>query len=616
MTDHALTLRAALFAALSAALFAAAPLTAADTQATPQNSPQETNRYNSALYALIDEIEAFDKASNPFSAGEDGDAAARRRLADVSLEAQRRSERANAVFLARYKALPVAGLSDEDQLNYDLIGFVLNQRAKLSAMDEARIPFRNDSGFFSSAASMSRNMRFDSAQDYDDYIARMNDIPRLFGQHIDNMRRGIKTGYTASADIMPGILTGIENLTAIAPEDHSLYAPFTAMSSKITPERQEELRSAAMKAMTENVMPAYRQLLGFMETEYAPKARPAVGLSSLPGGKAQYETLVKYFTTLDLSPEEVHAIGEAEVKRIRARMEGVIKESGFEGTFSEFLNFLRTDPQFYATSREDLLKEAAWIAKQADGKMPEYFRTLPRLSYGVIPVPESLEKNYTTGRYFGGNAKQGKAGNYVVNTYNLKNRPLYNLPALTLHEGVPGHHHQISLAAEQENVPKFRQNLYPHAFGEGWGLYSEMLGEEMGIYKTPYDQFGRLTYEMWRACRLVMDTGMHYMGWSREKAENCLYENSALAPHNITTETDRYISWPGQALAYKIGELKIIELRERAEKALGAGFDIRDFHDAVLVDGALPMSLLEQRIDRWIAAQRKAQDSSASNKTP
>jgi len=284
-------------------------------------------------------------------------------------------------------------------------------------------------------------------------------------------------------------------------------------------------------------------------------------------------------------------------------MDEIIKETKFEGSFKEFLNFLRTDEQFYAKSAEDLLKEAAWIAKRIDGQMPRYFGTLPRLSYGVIPVPDEIAPNYTTGRYWGGNPEQGLAGNYVVNTYDLSQRPLYNLPALTLHEGVPGHHHQISLAQEMKDVPEFRQSLYPNAFGEGWGLYSEKLGVEMGIYRTPYEQFGRLTYEMWRACRLVVDTGMHWKGWTRDQAEACFLENSALAPHNIRTEVDRYISWPGQALAYKIGELKILELRKRAEGKLGADFDIRNFHDEVLSAGGIPLNILEDRIDAWIERQ-------------
>ena len=299
-------------------------------------------------------------------------------------------------------------------------------------------------------------------------------------------------------------------------------------------------------------------------------------------------------------------------------MDSVIRDTGFEGSFSEFLNFLRTDPQFYAKSREELLMHASYIAKQIDGKMPEYFGTLPRLSYGVIPVPKAIEKNYTTGRYFSGNPDRGQAGNYVVNTYNLPNRPLYNLPALTAHEGVPGHHMQIAIGQELKGLPKFRRSLYPTAFGEGWGLYAEKLAGEMGIYKTPYEKFGQLSYEMWRACRLVVDTGLHWKGWTREQAEACFLENSALAPHNIKTEVQRYISWPGQALAYKVGELKILELRSKAKTELGADFDIRRFHDAVLLNGGLPLEMLERQINRFIFNERNrlAQTRIESTSTP
>ena len=558
---------------------------------------------SAALDALIADIRASDMSFDPISAAMDGDKRAARQLPDVSVQSARKQSQALSGFTTRYNALPTSGLSKQEKLNYDLIGYVLSRRALMAGVDGSRIPFQNDSGFFSSLNYSVRLMRFDTPEDYAAYTDRLGQVPRYFDQHMNNMRRGIKDGVTAPAEIMPSVITGIENLTAIAPEDHPLAAPFMNVNADFPEALRAEIKAKGLEMMEKAVMPAYRKTLAFMELDYLPKARKDIGLSSVKGGKAQYEKLVKYYTTLDMSPDEVHALGVSEVARIRAQMDKVIKDAKFDGTFKEFLEFLRTDDQFYAPSREQLLKEAAYIAKRIDGKMPEYFRTLPRLSYGVIPVPTELEQAYTTGRYFGGNAKQGKAGNYVVNTYNLKQRPLYNLPALTLHEGVPGHHHQISLAAEQDNVPEFRQQLYPHAFGEGWGLYAEKLGEEMGIYQTPYEQFGRLTYEMWRACRLVMDTGMHYKGWSREKAESCLFENSALAPHNIKTETDRYIAWPGQALAYKIGELKILELRERAKKALGPKFDIRDFHDAVLVNGAMPLNLLEAQIDAWIAEQ-------------
>lgn len=589
----------AFIASIFASLFLLTGLVAYAHSDAPEPSKAEAQ-----LDQLIADVRAADMASDPISAGMDGDSEARRRLPDVSPENGRKAGAKNEKFIARWKAIPRASLSEEQQLNYDLIGWELNRRIMLAPMDQSRIPFTNDSGFFNSIGYTVRNTRFDTTEDYRDYMARLNDVPRFFDQHMDNMRRGMKEGYTAPAEIMPAILAVVGDMEAMTAEEHPLAAPFMNVNSRIPEAERAAIKAEGMAIISGVVLPAYDKLNTFMVTEYAPAARPDIGLSSVPGGKENYRTLVKYYTTLDITPEEVHEIGLSEVARIRGEMEEIIAEVGFEGTFAEFLNFLRTDPQFYAETREDLLKEASYIAKRVDGKMPEYFGTLARLSYGVIPVPREIEKNYTTGRYFGGNAKEGKAGNYVVNTYDLEQRPLYNLPALTLHEGVPGHHHQISLAAEQEGVPEFRQNLYPHAFGEGWGLYSEKLGVEMGIYQTPYENFGRLTYEMWRACRLVMDTGMHYMGWTREEAEACLLENSALAPHNVKTETDRYIAWPGQALAYKMGELKILELRKRAEDSLGEDFDIRQFHDAVLVDGAVPLSILEQRIDRWIADQK------------
>ena len=315
---------------------------------------------------------------------------------------------------------------------------------------------------------------------------------------------------------------------------------------------------------------------------------------------------MRYHTTLDTSPEEVHQRGLSEVARIRAEMEEVIAETGFDGTFAQFLEFLRTDPQFYAETEEELLMHAAWISKRADDAMPRFFGNLPRLPYGVRAVPATMAPTYTTGRYWPGNIDTGVAGGYMVNTYNLAQRPLYVLPALSVHEAVPGHHHQIAIAQELEHVPDFRRNSYITAFGEGWGLYTENLAIDMGLYRTPYENFGRLTYEMWRACRLVVDTGMHYMGWTREEAEACLLENSALAPHNVRTEVLRYIAWPGQALAYKTGELLMRDLRAEAEERLGAEFDIRDFHDTLLEDGAMPLSALEAKMRNWIDEQEVA----------
>ena len=561
-------------------------------------------RIQDSLDALIADFEQMEISGNPISAGEEGDRKALRKLPNVSAEALAESQRITIEFIKRHAALAARPMSGEKRLNYDLLGFVLTQRQRLAPFDEARIPFTNDSGFFNMMSYVSRQTTFETVDDYEAYAARLTEMPRYFAQNKANMRRGIETNMTASTEILPGIISTVKQLGEGEVKEHSFFKPFTTYPDTISAEEQARLTSLGEAVLMNAVMPAYRDLENFLEKEYLPKARKVAGIGTTEEGRDYYRALTRYFTTLDLTPDEVHQIGLDEVARIRGEMDTIIKELDFKGSFSDFLDFLRTDPQFYATSEEQLLKEAAWMAKQLDGKMPEFFETLPRLSYGVIPVPKEIAPNYTTGRYWGGNPEQHRAGNYVVNTYDLKQRPLYNLPALTAHEGVPGHHHQIALGQELKDVPAFRQSLYPNAFGEGWGLYSEKLAKAMGLYQTPYEDFGRLTYEMWRACRLVVDTGMHWKGWTREQAEACFFENSALAPHNIKTEVERYISWPGQALAYKIGELKILELRKRAETQLGEAFNIRRFHDAILLDGGVPLDMLEAKIDRWIFEEK------------
>jgi len=557
-------------------------------------------RIDDTLDALIADFEQSEILGNPISAGQEGDREALRRLPNVSPEGAKQYETITTEFIRRHAALSTRPMSGDKRLNYNLLGFVLKQRQRLMPFDQARIPFTNDSGFFNQMSYISRQTNFATIDDYEAYAARLSQLPFYFAQHKANMRRGITTNMTASAEIIPGIIEVVEKLGTSDAKNHSFFKPFMTFPDTISDEDQSRLTALGEAAITNSVLPAYQDLKDFLSTEYLPKARQTAGIGTTSEAREYYRALVRYFTTLDLSPDEVHQIGLDEVARIRSEMDKIITGLNFEGSFADFLNFLRTDPQFYATSEEELLKEAAWIAKQLDGKMPEFFGILPRLSYGVMAVPAEIASNYTTGRYWGGNPEQHRAGNYVVNTYDLKQRPLYNLPALTAHEGVPGHHHQIALGQELKNVSRFRQSLYPNAFGEGWGLYAEKLAGEMGIYKTPYEKFGQLTYEMWRACRLVVDTGMHWKGWTREQAEACFFENSALAPRNIKTEVERYISWPGQALAYKIGELKIIELRDRATKALGDKFDLRSFHDTVLKDGGMPLDLLEAKIDRWI----------------
>ena len=557
-----------------------------------------------SLAKLIADFESIEISGNPISAGQDGDRDALRQLPEVTPVAIENSQKITTEFLRRHAALAAQTMSSEARLNYDLLGFVLKQRQRMSPFDEGRIPFTNDSGFFNEMSYISRQTKFETPDDYEAYAARLTQLSRYFAQHKVNMRRGIKTGFTASEEILPGIMEMITKLGQGQAEDHIFFEPFKSYPDSFSQEEQDRLYALGKASITGAVIPAYKDLTKFFNKEYSPQARKTPGIGASEEGRAYYRALVRFFTTLDSAPDEVHAIGLREVARIRSEMDAIITELNFQGSFADFLNFLRTDPQFYATSEEQLLKEASWMAKRLDGKMPEFFETLPRLPYGVIKVPDEIAPNYTTGRYWSGSPEQNRAGNYVVNTYELNQRPLYNLPALTAHEGVPGHHHQIAIGQELKNVSRFRQNLYPNAFGEGWGLYAEKLAGEMGLYTTPYEKFGQLSYEMWRACRLVVDTGLHWMGWSREQAEACFFENSALSPRNIKTEVERYISWPGQALSYKIGELKIIELRERASRELGEKFDIRRFHDAVLKNGGIPLDILEEQIDRWIFEER------------
>ncbi len=558
-----------------------------------------------SLDNLIADYEAVLAETDPFLYSDENSVGQTKILPDVSPETDKLFDQKFMELAVRHRSLASKPMNDNDRLNYDILGFELAQRARLAPFDESRLPFTNDGGFFIDPIYVLRRIQFNSVADYENYVARLSGFQRFFGQHKTNMRRGIKTGYTAAADVMPSVMENIRQLQETPIDEHPFFEPFTNIPESFS--EADKARVAEMgRAVMENVViPAYTDLLDFMQSEYLPHARSSIGIGTTPTGRAHYTSLVRYYTTLDVTPDEMHTIGLNEVKRIREEMDDIIQSVEFEGSFEDFLNFLRTNPQFYAASSEQLLKEAAWITKKIDGKMPKYFKTLPRLPYGVIPVPDTLAASYTTGRYWPGNLKQKLAGNFVVNTHDLSQRPLYNLPALTLHEGVPGHHHQFSLSMELSDLPDFRRNLYISAFGEGWGLYTEKLGVEMGIYETPYEHFGRLTYEMWRACRLVVDTGIHWKGWTREQAEKCFYENSALSPHNIKNEVDRYISWPGQALAYKTGELKILELRQHAQNILGEQFSLPEFHDALLLNGSLPLDILDARIHFWISQQPK-----------
>lgn len=507
----------------------------------------------------------------------------------------------------RLKALAGASLGDEDTLNRDFLTRVVDARLEGMSFDEEREPINSDSSFFTTPDYVASSTRVRDLADAEAWIARLEALPAYYDVETANARRGLATGFVQPRRTVEAVIVQAKAHADAAPSASPLLAPFATLPSTIPAARQEALRARALAVVADRIKPAERQFLAFLQTEYLPKARTTLATRELPDGERYYRYLVRRYTTTDMTPDEVHALGLKEVARIRAEMDKTIAETGFKGSFPEFLAYLRTDPKFYPTSRQQLLEKASEIAKRIDDKLPGEIGKLPRLTYGVRPVPPEIEDGYTSGRYFNGSPQLGVAGGYMVNTSHLNQRPLYELPALTLHEAVPGHHIQIALAQERTDLPWFRRNADVTAFVEGWALYSEHLGQEMGIYRDAYEQFGRLSFEMWRACRLVADTGIHWKGWSREKAKTCFMENSALAEKNVDVELDRYISWPGQALAYKIGQLKMLELRRRAEARLGDKFDVRAFHDEILDSGPLPLNLLDRRTDAWIAAGGRPQ---------
>ena len=467
-----------------------------------------------------------------------------------------------------------------------------------------RMPLNSDSSFYGPLADLCDAQPLRDAHEYRRFIARLADIPRFMREHIALMREGLVTGYTVPQVVLEGRdqpLAAIADLTE--PTATPFWRPFAAFPAGVTPAERGALQEDARRVIAEQVLPAYRELLAFLREDYVPGARQTTAACDLPDGDAFYAAQIRQYTTLPLSADEIHRRGLQEVARIRGEMHEVKAKAGFDGDLPAFLNFLRTDARFYARTPHQLLADASWIAKRIDGLLPKFFGVLPRQPYGVAPVPEDIAPFYTAGRYVPAPQPTGCAGMYWVNTHALESRPLYTLPALTLHEAVPGHHLQIALAGERSDQPPFRRHGFVDAYGEGWALYAEHLGDEMGIYLTPYEQFGRLTYEMWRAARLVVDTGLHAKRWSREEARAYLLAHTALSAHEVATEVDRYISWPGQALSYKIGEIRIRELRARAQAALGTRFDLRAFHDAVLALGSVPLGLLEEQVDAWIAAR-------------
>lgn len=494
-------------------------------------------------------------------------------------------------------------LSETDAISLELLKFKLQETVDYFEYEMYLNPLLSDSGFHSSWNYMVRPVG--SYEEAKFYLKRLEAMPDVVDQYLPLLREGLEKGVSQPRVIFNGYESTYDThipKTDEAVDDHYFFSPIKKLTTYITPAQKDSLWVLGRDVISQKVIPSFQRIKDFFETEYYPKTRTSIGVSETPNGAAYYQNRINYYTTLDLTAEEIHQKGLSEVARIREQMVKIIKEVNFDGSFADFLHFLRTDEQFYAKTPEQLLMIARDMAKRADAQLPRFFKTLPRKPYGVAPVPDAIAPKYTGGRYVGTSKNSQEPGYYWVNTYDLPSRPLYTLPSLTVHEAVPGHHLQGSLNNELgDSIPQFRRNLYLSAYGEGWGLYTEFLAAEMGMYTTPYERFGQLTYEMWRACRLVVDTGIHAKGWTREQVVDYMASNTALSLHEVNTETDRYISWPGQALSYKIGEIKIRELRKNAEFNLGDKFDIREFHEVILEQGTVTLEILEKRVKEWVS---------------
>ena len=491
-------------------------------------------------------------------------------------------------------------LDENDNISYELLSFVLNDVIAYYDFERFLNPLLSDSGFHSSLVYNVRPLY--NYNQVKSYLNKLNAIPNYVDQYLPLISEGLEKGVSQPLVIFNGYESTYNDHITDNYESNYFYSPFKNLPKDLSENQKDSVLIEAKKAIEKNVVPQFRRIKGFFENEYYPNTRTAIGVSETPKGSQFYQDRINYYTTSKTyTAEKIHQIGLSEVDRIKKEMIKIIEELNFQGSFDDFFKFLRTDDQFYATTPKELLMYARDISKRADEQLPRFFKTLPRKPYGVAPVPDAIAPKYTGGRYVGTSKNSSEPGYYWVNTYDLKSRTLYTIPALTVHEAVPGHHLQSALNNELgDSIPRFRRNLYLSAYGEGWGLYTEFLADEMGIYTTLYEKFGKFTYEMWRACRLVVDTGIHAKGWTREQAVNYMSSNTALSMHEVNTEIDRYISWPGQALSYKIGELKIRELRKMAENKLKEKFDVRGFHEIILEYGTVTLSILERRINNYI----------------
>ena len=553
---------------------------------SPQNKESDAGRTLKAIYSS-----EWTWRQNQVSDDEDSQKPIQDHLPSVTPATQETRLHYWQNVLQKLSGIDRNALSTTEQLNYDVYRPQIEALIAAQRFRDFEMPANSDTTFWTNLGYTARRP-FRTLQDYRNWIAQMRDIPRYFHEEMDEMRAGLKRGFTPPQLTLQGRDASITAVTDVSPEASLYFTPFNEMHG-VSSADQTSLRADAVKTIHELVQPTYVELLKFMRTEYVPGARTTLAAQDLPDGKAFYRAKIREFTTLDTEPAAIHSLGEAEVARLSSEMKSVMQESGFKGDLPAFLTYLRSDPKFYSKTPEELLMRAAWIAKRFDGKVSLFFGYLPRMRFTIRPVPDDLAPFYTGGR--------GGPGVYLVNTYDLPSRPIYNLTALTLHESAPGHAFQMPIAMEHKDQPEFRQHTYISAFGEGWALYCEKLGVEMGMYDTPYDRFGMLGYQIWRAARLVVDTGIHAQGWTRDQAIAYFRQYTALSDREIQTEIDRYIAWPGQALSYYLGEMAIVEARGKAEKALGAQFNIRAFHDAVLELGSVPLPVLTGRVDRFIA---------------
>jgi len=558
---------------------------------TAQNTNSETA--SQELQTIIDDYEAYE--------GYD------RKAYPIGLYTEA-YYKANAEFaqetLGKLSTIEAEALTETEQISLTLLKFVLQDQIDYYEFEGFLNPLLSDSGFHSNLTYEVRPLT--NYWQVREYLKKLNAIPEFVDQNLVHLRKGLKKGVSQPLIIFKGYESTYDTHIVENYDDSYYYSPFKNLPKDLNDKQRDSVLKAAKNAIETKVTPQFKRIKTFFETEYFPNTRTTLGVSETPNGKAYYQNRINYYTTsTQYTADDIHQIGLKEVARIKSEMEQIIKDLKFEGSFEDFFHFLRTDEQFYAKTPKELLMIARDIAKRADAQLPRFFKTLPRKPYGVAPVPDAIAPKYTTGRYIGTHKESTDPGYYWVNTYDLPSRTLYTMPALTVHEAVPGHHLQGSLNNELgDSIPQFRKNLYLSAYGEGWGLYCEFLAEDMGLYTTPYEHFGKLTYEMWRACRLVVDTGIHAKGWTRAEVVEYMASNTALSLHEINTETDRYISWPGQALSYKIGELKIRELRDKAEKELGSKFDIRAFHEVVLNQGTVTLAILEDRINAYIVGTK------------